>query len=333
MNARVHSFKSCFLLALLLSIAYCLSTGAETDQCLEETSSAADLVVELRKIANDPKRPGGKAVMEQLLLTPEESVSAIGDVLFACNAREQELMCYVLMRIGGESSARLRLELCAHGATDDVRTGALNSIGDRVIAFKLPSDVREGLLTILREDSDGHSGSAAYVLSQCVSEDKEVSAQLVSARFLKAIDSQTELPKLRDSYLSPRVHMLNSYLRAYANLGHDAVAALTSALGNAGTDEERRWLTLALGMSGEGSVSSTIKNMIETEEDVSIRCVAVRAYSSSARDEAIPFLKTLLNDDDVSETASVPGDPVYPVRIVAQGEIHRREQAQKSKKP
>jgi hypothetical protein len=70
-------------------------------------------------------------------------------------------------------------------------------------------------------------------------------------------------------------------------------------------------------MAGDASAAAALEAVVRTDPDRYVRYVAIRAYTASAGQNAIPLLQSLLDDETVSEYGGdVHGRPDHPFYLL-----------------
>lgn len=322
---RSHYIKQ--LLLNLIALFSISGMGAEdifSPVSAGQNSDAIQLMMKLRQAIAVKDAARAMEISDELGKLGSSAVATVRDALRESDGNMQTYLIRALSGIEGDAATQLLVEIMAQASTTEARLQALSTLHNRPIDFVLNDGQIESLVRIVRDESIGSAGSAARILSRCESNDKAEMMQAILERFIQEVANPSKLLPIHGSYVSPRVYVLNQFLLAFADLRCDAIYVVKSSLEKAQTPEMRKWLTLALGMTGESSIAPGIRDLIENDKDVYFRCVAVRAYARSAADASVPFLKTLLADDGESEYDTRPdGTPVYPVRFAAQGELSR----------
>jgi len=219
-------------------------------------------------------------------------------------------------------------------ASGEVLVGeALGRLANRGVSRPLtPLEFATLTRLILSDDlySPTMAGAAARVLGNCREVPAERRAAPILARFIVEIprvQPGDEVPRERYSYVSPRVFRLNKFLLAFSYIGTEAISLVSEARqGRAADPEMHEWLTLALGMAGDPEVAGELEQMVREETDTSTRIEAIRAYSRSAGEAAIPLLVSLLDDMTVTGPSGCARtgtemDKEYPIRMVASDEL------------
>lgn len=80
---------------------------------------------------------------------------------------------------------------------------------------------------------------------------------------------------------------------------------------------------IAAGMLGDESVVEQVRGIVESEPDVSMRALALRAYAWTAKQKAIPFLRQFANDQTTGGTDC--HGRLFPLQIVARDELAELE--------
>jgi len=232
----------------------------------------------------------------------EAALAAIASGLAQGDDRQRTQLARVLGGIGGNASTSLLVEMLAEASSPDAARRALTALENRPVRRALSEDELSALVTLVRDSSSPiRAGSGARVLAKC----SVVAVGERLAPILERFKSELSSPywaDTRPSYVSPRVFVVNQFLLAISYIGAPAIEALAQERQAAAANSEiEKWWLIALGVAGDKSVAADLKDMLTEEPDRYIRCVAVRAYASSAGQDAIPLLESLLNDTTESE--------------------------------
>ena len=167
------------------------------------------------------------------------------------------------------------------------------------------------------------AGDASRVLARCVSLPVADRIEVIKERFKKELISPSPIGSIRDTYLSPRVYVLNPFLLAFSYIGKPGIPYLMQEKNKTVENEEiKKWWILALGFAEDDSVAEDLKRIIQNDTDKSMQCIAIRAYARSARQAAIPLLEKLQEGyTPGKEPPSLQGHMKYLVEITAKEEL------------
>lgn len=258
----------------------------------------------------------------------EAAVEAIRAALPEMDDAQRGRLPWVLGGIGGDASTYLLVELC--GQTSSFPNAARAAVGrleNRPIRRPLSEDELSALVTGVESSSVMSAGSYARVLGKCYAVPEEVRLRPIIERLRRELASPSRLPaRFLGCYTSPRVYVRNQFLLAISYVGEAAIPLLTEERRLAAGDAEaEKWWVLALGMAGDESVASELEKMVTGEPDRYVRHMAVKAYARSAKQDAVPLLKTLLSDTTESEyedsCVRIPGRKFFLIRSAARSAL------------
>ena len=268
----------------------------------------------------------------------EAGVPAIEVEMKRGSAGMQRALANTLRGIPGERATSLLFDLMCKEAPDYLkwarehdRTGrryygllvvALSDLENRSVARRLSANDLRNLASLVGDGNPVLAGNAARVLGRCEKVSPAARLAPILVRLRREVSSPSRV--IGSGYLSPEVFVRCQLLLAISYIGPPAVGALRRerALPDAGA-ELRKWLLLALGMAGDGSVQNDLKALVTSEPDRYVRVLAIHAYSGAAQRDSLPFLESLLGDTTVSEYGDVKGKNVFLIRNAASSDIHK----------
>ncbi len=180
--------------------------------------------------------------------------------------------------------------------------------------FVVPEAELDALIETVHKAPLGEAGEVVRVLGMCAENGVDVRFDPILDRLISEVKSTGECPRTKDSYLSPRVYMLNQYLITFRDMGQVTWEPLRKAIDKARgarDAETEKWLCLSAGYAADHTVADYLKELVVHEPDRYVRCVAIRAYTKSAGREAMALLRTLVDDTTPSEFASRPMNMPY----------------------
>ena len=198
----------------------------------------------------------------------------------------------------------------------------LNVLRDRPVTEPVADSDLRNLISLVSDSSPAVAGDAARVLSRC----EGVSAGSRLAPVLTRLRNEVVSPSraAESGYLPSEMILRAQLLVAISDIGTPAISIIRPEMESCGADTElRQWLLLALGMAGDEASQADLKALATSEPNKYIRLFAVRAYSRAARQHAVPFLETLLNDTTQSDLGDVRGKNRFLIRDEARTEIRR----------
>ena len=241
-------------------------------------------------------------------------------------------LAFLLGEIPGEASDRALVQLvCTDQAP--VSTTALFQLLHRAdqsgpLTFPL-TDEELGVLVdaVNRPETHPGGGMVVRLLGLCAKNDVRTRFDPILARFIRDIRYTGEYPKVMGSYVSPRVYTLNGHLLAFGQMGDTSWAPLRAAIQEArsrGETEVEKWLCIAAGYACDPEAADALKPVVLSDPDRYVRLVAIRAYSRSAGQKAVPVLESLLDDPTVGEYDVHPFmEPHLIVAQTAREELHK----------
>ena len=254
----------------------------------------------------------------------EQAIPAIADALKRADDKQGVYLARVLSGIGGDESTSLLVEMVGrHGSCPEAASRALGALENRPVRRPLSREELQVLTERVGQRNVVGAGRAARVLAKCMKVGSAERIRPIVDRFKRELLSPGEVSETGISYSSPRVVARQQFLLALSYIGDPAIPALVREQRAAGRVEIEKWWVLARGMAGDGSASSHLSDMVAGETDRYVRAVAVRAYSRSAKREAIPLLESLLDDPTESEYAGCTGGKAMLIQTAARDELAR----------
>ena len=326
-NSATTAWKRTGLTLLWLCVAAILgATGAAAQPVAgNPAASPAELVNKLQAQITEAPDESVMDLIEALWAHGEAAIPAVTAGLARGDDRLSQSLIQVLVGIGGEASTSVLMGLVARGPSSDVARSAVGAIDNRWVRRPLTTEELGTLTTLVTQEKIFLAGSAARVLAKCTSVPADHRLAPIAFRFRSEILSPT-VTELKGFTGSPRVFVLHPFLRAFSYLGASAVAELKRQREQASDNAElRKWLALALGMSGDDSIAAELRDMAVGEPDMDVRVVAIQAYAHSAGQAAVPALTSLLADTtEVEYRGCMPGPTrIRPIRDAARRELAR----------
>ena len=175
-------------------------------------------------------------------------------------------------------------------------------------AFKVSDEEIQEMIRRIRVEHVFVIGDFMRVLAMCAQNPEEPRLQPILDRFIADIKNTSatdSVTAVGGSYASPRVFALNKFLLAFQHMGKVVRPYLKEALRKAQEQKDtevEKWLSMALGITGDREVAAYLKNVVENDPDRYTRAQAITAYVRSAGKDAIPLMKELfLHDETESE--------------------------------
>ena len=307
-----------FLLVLLM--AFVGNIGAV--MAASDNLTPDELVSKIKEMVNDYREV--VAYDQALAKFGNAALPAIDRGLAEGTVGQRWCVLRALADISGDESTSLLVEVIGRGYSDSLTGWAISFLENRPIRRPLSPEELEALVSRIENKVIGVASLAAMVLSNCEKMSVDVRLTPILARFKKEIISPTDFPTptniqlLDSSPLPPRINILGSFLISMKQIGEGGIPKIREARKEAsGNTELDKWLLLALGMAGDKSIAGELKEFIQKEPDRYIRAEAVHAYAASAKQDAVPFLTTLLDDTTESEYGRDPNSPTGKARLIS----------------
>ena len=259
-------------------------------------------------------------------------------------------LTFVLGEIAGEASDRELIRLLCFDDSSAVKNTALVQLLHRAeLHGPLPFALSEKELNTLVEMTlktareSRYAGSLMRLLGFCAQNDVQTRFAPILTLFQEQVYFKGPFPRIKDSYVSPRVYMLNGFLLTFKHMGETVWEPLREAREKAlkaDNTEFAKWLCLGLGFAGDPSVAQCTESVVLNDSDPYVRCAAIRAYAWSAGEAAIPILETLADDKTESEYSTDPW-PYYIIgdtasarlRVFARDKKEREAAAEEKTQP
>ena len=324
------------IIIVCVSVCCFISAAADSEAGREQ---AIGVIAEMEAISLHMGRPADSAAQRRLLGEASKRLLALGD-----DARQQievrladpknpefrRVLTHTLGEMPGEEADKALLQLLCFDKSHGVGEMALFQLVIRTeengpFSFVVQEECIKALVEVVRKADIGTAGEIMRILGMCAKNDVSTRFRPILERFLSEVKYDGEFPTVAGTYVSPRVYVLNQYLLAFRHMGETAWEPLQSAIKtarDAKDTEAEKWLCLGAGFAKDPSVASYLKDEVLGEPDRYVRCTAIRAYAASAGKDAIPVLKTLLDDKTPSEYEILPGNRAfYIIGLEAKGQI------------
>jgi HEAT repeat protein len=286
------------------------------------------LIEELRSAEAAGNEADRHQARERLSALGEPAIPSIREALKGATGAVRLELLFAIGGIEGDAATSALLELAATDSDEAVRGAAMNLLSNRAISRPVSEGEKNMLLELVSKAPAVGAATASQVLANCSTIASVQRARVIVSRFLKeaSVPSKTPVARYMGSYLSAEVMELNGFIIALVAIDDpDTVVRLlkeaASTLG--GNERTRKWSMVAQGFVGSEDVADSLKQLVETEADESIKAVTLRAYARSAKRNAIPLLEHYLKQS----TASKPETPIMihrsgdPLEIVARDEL------------
>lgn len=264
-----------------------------------------------------------RSAADELCTMESPAVQAIRVEAGEWETRDALRLVRILGGIAGDESTGLLLDLALDKGRPELARAALSALENRPVRRSLSESELRSLSDLIQQEGVLLAGMGARVLGKCERVPGEKRVEIALMRFLKELENPTDTGRIRSTYVSPQVHVLNQFLLSFSYTGEDAIPALRQAAEDAQTDAHKNWLHLALGMAGDQGVAKSVGVLVASHPDKYVRTLAVRAYARALGMEAVPFLESLLRDETQSEYGDRRMGPIYLIRNTAQDELAR----------
>lgn len=313
----VKSFVNHVLPALMLVVSFIVilpvkgQTGNQTttQQIVDKIESTIKNgnPAEIDQLVNDLQKQGAQATeVIQASLTAQN--------------RFQAILVGVLISMAGDASTKILLDLVLQDPNGNLGALCMQGLENRPVNHPLTERQLQILMGRVQNADVIQAGMVARLLARCNSNDAVIRARPIIARFKKEIANPGAARPPAGSYLSAQTYALNQFLLAFSSLKDARVGnLLAQEIAAPGEANTLKWLTIAKGFTGDDSVAANLQTIAQQDKDLSIRAVALRAYARAAKEKAIPFLMTFVDDKNVAGEDS--HGKLYPLQIVSQGEI------------
>lgn len=287
---------------LLIAVALLVMLSAITGQVLgQNTASPEELVAQLMQAVSGKSYEQVDTLASELRRKGDAAVPAISAGLSQGTDTQR---VYLVRAIGdGDAGTSLLVEIVGTLSTSPKSANsALAALENREVRRPLTTAETKAMTELVGQENLIRAGRAARVLAKC----RQVSASLrvtpIVARYRSELEHPSVIGSVALTHMSPQAFARNQFLLAFWFLGSDAIGALSEARQRAAANiEEEKWWTIALGMTGYSLVAAELKSLVIGEPDKYTRALAVKAYTRSAKQEAIPLLESLLNDPTESD--------------------------------
>ena len=196
-----------------------------------------------------------------------------------------------------DEATNLLLQWIAQDPGGNLANQSIKYFQYRNIYRALSEDEMAALQWRLQNLGGYDAAQAARVLGKATHNNAVIRAKWVIASYKREIENPTPPRPTDPGYLSEPVGLLNRFLLAIADINDPVTTQLLNQeLLTARSERLRKWLTVALGFAGDEKVAAELKSLVISDADSSVRVVALTAYAHSAREKAVPFLETFLND-------------------------------------
>lgn len=318
---RAHTYAGLIALCLFVIGAVSL-VNAEIAQPTQLDLTPKEIIDRLKAAVAARQEQDIETLIASLATRKDTAVPDITAEL----ARADEPLRLQLVRaldgIGCDAATSLLLHTVAQRSSPHVAGRALFALENRTIRRSLSPEELNVLTDLVAQKNVLQAGNASRVLAKCVEVSAGQRLMPIVQRFGSELLSPDNVRNIGITYMSPRVYVRNQFLLAISYLSETAIPVLAQERQAAGENSDiEKWWVLALGFAGDKSVAADLKDMVMTEPDRYIRCVAVRAYACSAKHDAIPLLESLLTDTTESAYGSCHGDKILLIRTAAKGEL------------
>ena len=303
------------------TLPVCAQNSEPKEQKIDQSQSVDPrlLVRQLQEAIQKGDLQQAEALSRDLGQQGDDAVAAVQAAMRAQNNLRAFLL-FALGQIPGDASTNALLENAYRDR--DVGNLSLARLAGRPVNRPLSPEELESWRLRVQNSNAFQAGATARLLSLCWLNNVEQRAKPIIARFTKEVLVQEPVGEVHGSYLSARTVRLNQFLIAFSQFKDPMIIRLLQQEVKSQVDPLIiQWLTFARGFAGDDSVATQLQSLVAQEKDASTKAVALRAYSRSAKEAALPLLETFLNDKTVTGNGS--HGPYYGLQIVARDEIAR----------
>lgn len=322
LTADYKGYTACAVLAWFVSLFAVTGISARAQE-VNKAASLEDIIYRLEIALEKHEYREAEILVEELKHRGEEAIPVIQSTLDDEDSFLRATLIGVLGGIRGDRATNTLLELTLQSDDRELSAMALVRLENRTVQRFLTRQEVRVLTSWIEEGNVIQAGMAARLLARSTRNDAVERMKPIISRFTSEVESPSAVRDINDSYLSGEVYALNQFLIAFSTVDAPVVISLLrSELQGAGGERLRNWLTIAMGMAGDEAVSEELRQIINTEKDVSVRAVALRAYAHAAKEKAIPVLAAFVEDRTSIGKSTFYGE-LFPLQIVARDELAR----------
>ena len=339
MSIRQNAFIFCSISMFFISLC---SFSAFPQNNNEGEDEVGPLLIEFEQLSAkvssrtdaDAARGRYKEIQDRLISLGEAARPQIEARLEdRSNPQLRQGLTFILGEIPGEGADRTLFHLLCFDKSPGVGGAAMMQLVHRIdrygpFTFSIPDEELEVLIEVVRKADMGRAGEVIRILGMCAQNDTDKRFDPILERFIRDVKYDGEFPDTMGAYCSPRVYMLNAYLLAFRGMGKTAWEPLRKAIQKAREEkyaEVEKWLCLSAGYAADPSVAEALKEVVLHDSDRYVRCVAIRAYAFSAKQAALPVLRTLVDDKTPSEYDTEGPYPYLIIGYTAEEQIRLLE--------
>lgn len=206
-----------------------------------------------------------------------------------------------LRRIPGDQTSETLVDLTLNDPSVELAEAAGAAIPDQIILRRKFSEPElEKLVSRISDNRVEVAAKWSFLLARAKQVDNQRVAVPLIERFATAANDNAAKRggPVYGSDLSRKGGEMLWFLRVFPYLdASTTVPPLKAAMTQAKDQEARRWWLMALGMTGDKTVGSELRAIVESKtEDVSVRALALMAYGYALEEEALPLLRSYEND-------------------------------------
>jgi hypothetical protein len=274
------------------------------------------------------------AALQQLQLRGKgtNALTAINAALAEANPKVRMSLIGALAGIQGDTAAEALLKIAIDDEDTAVANFAAGSLEKRLIPRALASNELANVIARMRNCDPFTAVRWASLLARVRDAQPSDAALRIGAIVDRYEAETTNAASFRasGSYLSSQAFKLNAFLMVMPHMdASNAVSIVKRHHAQTVDPTVRKWLLFARGMCRDQTVIEELRQFVsDSEEDVSERALALKAYALAAGTNAIPFLESLIENTEVGYVPGHPpselGDQVTtrPLQSVARGELN-----------
>lgn len=253
------------------------------------------------------------------------AVPVVSGAMTSNDSRVRIALVTALAGNGSDESTKVLFQTALKDTDPNVAAAARNSLEGRIIREPIAQTNFLFLCERINSGDLGEASTWARIVAKAELPNKEIVADLLVKRFVREAKNPIGPNKQLSmgGYLGIEVRPLNDFLLAFIDLSAYSARPLGKAYESAKRSQNphlRKWLALALGMVGVDTVAGELKEIIASNDNSSVRAIALRAYAIALGRRSIPLLENYANDETPGPNPRHP-----PIRVVARDELRRLE--------
>ncbi|MFA7003352.1 MAG: hypothetical protein WC429_04880 [Verrucomicrobiia bacterium] len=264
-------------------------------------------------------------LIDELSKLGDKAIPTIKSALVGAKLYVQSALMHSLRDINTPLATDTLLEFAIHPLNKLVSEIAIGGLSLRTIHRPLSRDEFSQLVSELRAIEEPRALGIAEILSRCKHNDVTQRAAPIITRFIWQLGHPPRVWSY-PALVSSKAWWCNKYILCLRELDQGRVRELLKGeLAKTKDKHVAIWLTIALGMLGEESVTEELRRIVESEADISMRELALSGYAMAAKDKAIPFLRHFITARSSGGAESQSSD-LNHLQMIARNELGRLEE-------